>query len=1412
MKIRKEMDILLLHNSNGELQTHLRSPSSHGIKDIPEYFQKHFELFKTHQKSSDNPSYIQAYKHTIEILLINLDADTLLDNKIIEFLTLCQPAHLFALCIHILKKPDKTVLTYQNSLTLLLYTLQPTELAKVITSNIHICGNTPISNQIAILNPIQTSFIQNLCSIPDLVMNKLAKTLVMVESNKDYKQSPIYPENFYTLISQVIFCILIKSTDNSDIFILFFASLLNQICLLGNATIIARFIIQFVNRKAFAKLDILKAIISKILPRGLEKLLESLLTQYYTPKFGNTSIFSKFLLDPRSSTRVKTVLIDRLIISRQFSAKQNLLLHNLMHYICNEASELGVEVLETVLTAFKSEFYVDRISLEQHEYLCRVIILCVRYYTIRLEPDHGYIILQAIKDGNPNRKEDEVSQIPKICYPKIFPNYPLLLLTQNAIEIHLKNTRTGIKIHGQVIGEILCAWLNNDPSNTLNFGLPSNDHTVMELRNLLTSQHEKPIVTEYVDVTMDDSNSFNFNLIPELQKMFEPEKPNEIVFSETNTISADEIDALILPNTVKPDKPRPLIEILSDSDNSESEDLKPFPSTIDTPSQDTKSYIIGMEPIPGPYSLRECVEWLGTNVKSSNEVDNVKRIDAALNKVESFIRASPHDLKIWTGKLAEIFLNISNEYSIKDMHILRLNSLVALCVCNPVETAKYLTAEFYTLHIVMHARFDILVSIERAAGELANISESKTTHTHFKIPLTKYQQTKKQPKVWEDIIKERLKLKTRIISSARKQAKITENVFGDVVGYFFYPLLYNFDKSLATMNFFGDDVWLFCALLKTIGSLIIYAQGTIALRKMTSALFEFLIAIKTVGNSLVKQDLSPEMEELTEYLQDIFLKDADQITLRMSNDTLHQISLLYKQWLISMIRRYETSHDYPSFHSNEHTVSLALVGEIKQALLNHNFKFILDATAYLLILFTSARELVRSCVLLSSTYNHLPKNIVEMILARIERKSMLIESPVLIPLSIERTMYFLDTQSWNKAGNCAITHLDKSLKHNPLLKTYAGLTHYILWQKDKLYDAESTRKGMKIGKSNTHQQRIKDILKYLDDIYANKGVWDIPLHLHMKLLIEERNDIQSALNIAKQNLDSNKGDLNALVTLAIFYIDFNESDFYNRDELISILTRIHYIDPSNYLMISLCQETGISEENSNFIVSIAMEFLDYPCNKDEHLMWECLYGALTELSNSVFEKVLAEEWADRRSWWIPLHFDIDNLIQTFTINLVLSCYKALVLNTLNWGGTNPYTLKAKMLLDQLTDVDYNLECISKLVTLVVGEFIPEEKSDDCIMLDFSKDLTDESEEIGITDDVELIPVPLAKKTKFFQQEDLAAYCYISDQCLVKQEIERLFYLRRYKAMGPPNNETEPMESDNECSHLSLDNNGSDSSQ
>ena len=899
---------LPLHNSNKQLQSCLRSAPHNGLETLPSYFKEHRKLFVKFKKHSKQINYIQAYKHTIEIVISHLATNSFFNADIVEFIALSPPINLFTHCVYILKRPERSNLTYQNSLTLLLYTLQPDKLTDILSSSM----NTDVSSKF--ISTHQLSFIQSLCSLPDLVMNRLSHSLLMVESNKDYTQSPIYPSNFYHLVSHVVFRILSDDSDKTEVFISFIANIFNQISVFGHANIVARNLIAFAESRIAnksKKLDILKNIISVMMPNRLERLLESLFCEYFSKKLSKTSFFSKILLSPDSCPRIKTILIDSFITSKQYPISRINLGHNLIHYLCLECEGLLIEVLGNILDAFSKESYLYSISIEQHQYLCRVIILIIRYYTYKIDPVKANQILLKIES---EMMRTEVKDNLMLKFPPNFPQRSLLKQVTSVIHAYLSNSRSEIQLAGKLYSGMLISWINTDPSNKLSFEFPSTDPTFKEFCSLLTSQHEKPPVIEVEKKTMDDevtdSELASAKILSDMQKMFEGDKPREIILpsskaSETAD-SDDEIQTIKMPyDQLKTEKKRPLIEILSDS--SDTEDLEPYTTNMELPSPSDISV-----PIQGPFSLRECLEWL--NASSENPVERRAKVEATLHKAETLIRSS-HDIKIWCLDLAKTLLFFPDQFNTDNFDVLRLNSLIAICVSCPVETAKFLTSEFYKSNNVIMERVDILTCLDRSACELSHISENKVDLSSLKMPLPKRKELKKESKAWEEIITERLKAKTRIISTAsqKPKARVVENTFGQVVGYFFYPLLYSYDQQVRCMDLLAGDHWLLTHALKTLGSLIIYAQGTLALRNMVSAILDFVIAIKSVDFPLVKQgicfcilcvlevsplfyllpELSSRLEEIGTYLEGICARDTDEKTRHIASETLTQIKEIF---------------------------------------------------------------------------------------------------------------------------------------------------------------------------------------------------------------------------------------------------------------------------------------------------------------------------------------------------------------------------------------------------------------------------------------------------------------------------------------------------------------------------------------
>lgn len=102
---------------------------------------------------------------------------------------------------------------------------------------------------------------------------------------------------------------------------------------------------------------------------------------------------------------------------------------------------------------------------------------------------------------------------------------------------------------------------------------------------------------------------------------------------------------------------------------------------------------------------------------------------------------------------------------------------------------------------------------------------------------------------WHSVINKRLKLKTKHKQKIQLDKKnfFKENNFGNIVGYFFYPLIQLIDKQtnhLSLIDGDNDDL-LLCQLLSCLGRLCIYAQNTLSLNNMVK---QFLQVLKILQN------------------------------------------------------------------------------------------------------------------------------------------------------------------------------------------------------------------------------------------------------------------------------------------------------------------------------------------------------------------------------------------------------------------------------------------------------------------------------------------------------------------------------------------------------------------------------------
>lgn len=301
------------------------------------------------------------------------------------------------------------------------------------------------------------------------------------------------------------------------------------------------------------------------------------------------------------------------------------------------------------------------------------------------------------------------------------------------------------------------------------------------------------------------------------------EENNGDIKKENEFVSDDEDD----PNTLSNDIP------IEDDVRYTGKDL----GTVD--SSDIQKALLIDNSKRRPIYLEDCIEGLC-------EYDKPDWTERCLRASEKIIRANFFNPTKPTefSRLDNVALNftqtlfhLDDKFSIDNFDQLRLNSLVALCVGSPKIVASYLTEQFYTKHICIQNRLDVLAVLTMASDELSKIKPieypedkvKKIEPANVKQILTNTKQNEKfrkqfflledgdddddddkTKKNWQEIRDSKILSQTRYISPiySQKQAQqqLTNlNRFVPVAKHFFFPLLRDFMCLEVQINIKEED-------------------------------------------------------------------------------------------------------------------------------------------------------------------------------------------------------------------------------------------------------------------------------------------------------------------------------------------------------------------------------------------------------------------------------------------------------------------------------------------------------------------------------------------------------------------------------------------------------------------------------
>uniref|UniRef100_A0A3B3XJ05 Telomere length regulation protein TEL2 homolog n=1 Tax=Poecilia mexicana TaxID=48701 RepID=A0A3B3XJ05_9TELE len=240
-------------------------------------------------------------------------------------------------------------------------------------------------------------------------------------------------------------------------------------------------------------------------------------------------------------------------------------------------------------------------------------------------------------------------------------------------------------------------------------------------------------------------------------------------------------------------------------------------------------------------------------------------------------------------QMTKVLLHMEDRFGISGFLVLRQAAMVALAAVDSVPVTRYLTTEFYSLNYSLRQRLDILEVLALAAQELSKPAADKVIAAASE--LTPYQSTSAAS--WRQEVEKRIQNKTKRISKgcAPPAAAAAPNRYAPVAGYFFFPLLRNYDKPEVTFDLLGSDHLVLGRLIHTLGLFMHLAVNA----PMGAALLDFVWAVRYHADQTVRRgvlfavcsvflsmpsqalmmDLSQQLLETRTWLADVAEVDPD---------------------------------------------------------------------------------------------------------------------------------------------------------------------------------------------------------------------------------------------------------------------------------------------------------------------------------------------------------------------------------------------------------------------------------------------------------------------------------------------------------------------------------------------------------
>uniref|UniRef100_A0A9J8AS10 Telomere length regulation protein TEL2 homolog n=2 Tax=Cyprinus carpio TaxID=7962 RepID=A0A9J8AS10_CYPCA len=270
----------------------------------------------------------------------------------------------------------------------------------------------------------------------------------------------------------------------------------------------------------------------------------------------------------------------------------------------------------------------------------------------------------------------------------------------------------------------------------------------------------------------------------------------------------------------------------SDSELDSDDDLTPYDMSADQEKKKSAP----------PRYVRDCLEALMSS-------DDAERVELSLQLAEALLRKNVKATQEVSVQFSKVLLHLEDRYSTPHFHTLRQKAMVALTVTDIKPVVDYWTTEFYSLNYSLRQRMDILEVLALSAQELSEPIINKHAGAQPISAVTALEQ-RDDITHWRQIVEKRIQSKTRRISKGgTPSVKAVPNRYAPVAGFFFFPLLRNYDKPQVTFDLLGSDHLVLGRLLHTLGLLMHLAINA----PMGRALLDFVWAVRFHTDQMVRR-------------------------------------------------------------------------------------------------------------------------------------------------------------------------------------------------------------------------------------------------------------------------------------------------------------------------------------------------------------------------------------------------------------------------------------------------------------------------------------------------------------------------------------------------------------------------------